>query len=439
MKAKVGIIGLWHLGSVYSACLAELGHEVISVDNHADNIKALNTGKAPLFEPGLDNLIKKNLKKGNLAFTTDIGAMIDRDFIFITYDTPVDKNDKSDLSEIRSTIKKIATIKKSPVTIVISSQLPVGTCRQFEKLIKGINRQIKFDIVYLPENLRLGNAIDCFLKADRFVVGANNDRAFKKIEQLLQKTGAPLLTMSLESAETAKHALNSFLATCISFTNELANFCELVDANIIDVTDALKTDSRIGKKAYLNAGLGFAGGTLARDLVAIISKSKKAGMKLPVIEGVLQTNASRSDQAITKLLKILGQDTRATVGVLGLTYKPGTSTLRRSIALEVIKKLHKIGLTVKAYDPKADLNEIKEQRDFILAKSPEEMAQDSSAILVLTGWPEFKELDYKKMSKLMKKPIILDLINFTSEEKYVKFGYSYYGTGKGGVTNETGK
>lgn len=439
MKTKVGIIGLWHLGSVYSACLAELGHEVISVDNHTANIQALNTGKAPLFEPGLDNLIKKNLKLGNLAFTTDIEAMADRDFIFITYDTPVDKNDKSDLTEIIATIKKIAAIKKSPVTIVISSQLPVGTCRQIEKLIKDINRQLKFDIVYLPENLRLGNAIDCFLKADRFVVGVSNDRVSKKIEQLLQKTGAPLLTMSLESAETAKHALNSFLATCISFTNELADFCELVGANIVDVTDALKTDIRIGKKAYLNAGLGFAGGTLARDLVTIISKSKQAGMKLPVIEGVLRTNASRSDQAITKLLKILGQDTGATVGVLGLTYKPGTSTLRRSIALEVIKKLRKIGLTVKAYDPKADLNEIKKQRDFILANTPEELAQDSSAILVLTGWPEFKELDYKKIFKLMKAPIILDLINFTDQEKFVKLGYSYYGTGIAGGIDETEK
>ncbi len=437
---KIGVIGLWHLGSVYAACLAELGHQVTGFEDDTTALANFKEGHAPLFEPGLDDLLKKNIEAQRLQFTDDFGQLADKDFIFVAFDTPVDEHDQSDLSGIIATIKKIAEIKKSSVTIVVSSQVPVGTCDQFVTMVKDINPSLEFDLVYMPENLRLGDALNVFLKADRFVVGSNNPGVYGKMEALLSGTNAPLVKVGLKSAETAKHALNSFLATSVSFINELADFCELVGADVTQVGEALKSDIRIGRKAFLSAGLGFAGGTLARDLITLTDIGHKSGLDLPVIEGVLKTNANRVERAVDKVIKLvkpIGPDT--TVGVLGLTYKPGTSTLRRSVSLEIIRRLRELNIKVKAYDPKADLSEIS-KLDFTVANSFKELAEGANALLLVTGWPEFKDLDYGSVLDFMDKPVIIDLINFAStesRERATALGFHYYGTGIGELHHET--
>jgi len=440
--SKIGVIGLWHLGSVYSAGLSELGHDVIGFEDKPEALAKFREGKAPLFEPGLDELLKKHIKSGSLKFTDNFEELETREIIIVAFDTPVDERDRSDLTKIIETIETIAKIKQSPFTLVVSSQVPVGSCDEFYRLIKKRRPNLQFDIAYIPENLRLGDALNIFLKADRFVVGANNKDVYELIEKVLEGTKAPIVKVSLRSAEAAKHALNAFLATSVSFINELADVCELVGADVMEVSEALKSDVRIGRKAFLNAGLGFAGGTLARDLITLTDISHKAGMELPVIEGVLKTNATRPDKAVSRIVKAVGpisDDT--TVTVLGLTYKPGTSTLRRSISLEIIKRLRRQGIKVKAFDPKADLSEIGKP-EFEPCDSLEQAVQGSNAIIIITGWPEFKDLDYAPLLEKMSKPVILDLINFASPEsrqKALKLGFRYLGTGIGEVHHETKK
>lgn len=438
-SAKIGVIGMWHLGSVYAACLAELGHEVVGFESDGAALAKFQTGQAPLFEPGLNELLKKQLESGSLTFTNDFGRLADRDYIFITFDTPVDENDRSDIGEIIKTVERIAEIKDSPFTLVVSSQVPVGTCDTFIEIIQSKKPKIDFDVVYMPENLRLGNALEVFLKADRFVVGTNNPRTYGKMESLLKGTGAPIVRTSLKSAEVAKHALNSFLATSVSFINELADVCQAVGADITQVSEALKSDVRIGRKAFLSAGLGFAGGTLARDLITLTDIGSKKGIDLPVIEGALKTNAVRPARAVERILEVVGEGESAHVTVLGLTYKPGTSTLRRSVSLGIIRRLRQAGLEVKAYDPKADISEIAKP-DFTFCPSLLEAAKGSSALIIVTGWPEFKEINYAPLLEVMSKPVILDVVNFASPESRSKaesIGFAYYGIGIGETKHET--
>ena len=432
MPEKVCVIGIWHLGAVYSACLADLGYQVIGVDGDAKRIAELNKGIPPLFEPGLQELITSNIKSKRLTYTTDLNhAVKGASYVLITFDTPVNDQDEIDLSEIFDTAGRLAGCIENNSIILVSSQVPVGTCEEIKTIIKKQTPALDIDIAYSPENLRLGQAIDCFKKPERIVIGADNSATLDKVETLFSVVKAPVLKMNLRSAEMTKHALNAFLATSISFGNEIANICDEVGADALKVVTALRTEGRIGEKIPLFPGLGFAGGTLARDLKALKKIGREKGYETLLIDSVFTVNQRQNGVVVRKLERIYGSVKGLTIGILGLTYKPGTSTLRRSAALEIIKQLVDRGAKVRAYDPKANMNEVHEHIEFEFCTDVSTVAIDSDALVLITEWPEFKELDYARLKHIMKKPVFIDTKNLLDSQQMSAKGFSYFGIGRG--------
>ncbi|MFC1943365.1 UDP-glucose dehydrogenase family protein [Chloroflexota bacterium] len=432
MSKNVCVIGIWHLGCVVSACLADFGCSVIGVDKDSNKVKNLNSGIPPLFEPGLQELITDNIKLGRLSYTTNLSqAVRGARYVLITFDTPVNEQDEVDLSEIIDTASELSTCLENDSIIIVSSQVPVGTCEQIESKIKQHNSSLSFDIAYSPENLRLGQAIECFKVPERIVIGADDDSTLDKVEALFNVINAPKLRMNLRSAEMTKHALNAFLATSISFANEIANLCDEIGADALKVATALRTEGRIGGRLPLFPGLGFAGGTLARDLKVLKKLGIQYDYETPLINGVLRVNELQNGIVVRKLEKIYGQVRNLTIGILGLTYKPGTSTLRRSAALEIIKDLITEGATVKAYDPKADPAEIQQHREFEFCCDPYALAKGADALVIVTEWPEFKNLNFDLIKLTMKKPVLIDTKNMLDDEQMLEKGFLYLGVGRG--------
>ncbi|MDQ1253736.1 MAG: UDP-glucose 6-dehydrogenase [Euryarchaeota archaeon] len=429
---KISVIGTWHLGSVYSACLAELGYHVVGVDKDEQRIRNLNKGLAPIFEPGLNQLIAKNIGAGKLEYSTDLQfAVRDTYFIFITYDTAVDDNDDIDLTELYKTINSLAPILENGSILIVSSQVPVGTCDAFEKIISDQNPQLDFDIAYVPENLRLGQAISRFMNAERIVIGANRTLTLNAVEELFHNIGTIKVKMDLKSAEMTKHALNAFLATSISFINEIANISDQLGVDALKVAEAIKLDSRIGPNAMLKPGLGFSGGTLARDVKVLNKLGIGNSYSTELLNAVLRVNQQQNQIVIKKLEGIYGSISNITVSVFGLTYKAGTSTLRRSVSLEIIHTLSVKGAKIKAYDPHADPKEIKNTQLFDMFDSPLSAAENSDALIFITEWPEFRKLDFSYIKSTMKHPVVIDAQNMLDGEFLTQMGFVYCGIGRG--------
>ena len=437
---KICVIGTWHLGCVVSACLSEMGNIVYGVDFDKKIITNLSKGVPPIFEPKLEQLIKKNIKKDRLKYVHNFqSALKEADYIFITFDTPVDNKDKSNLTPIYQACTKIAKyITTTSPYIVISSQLPVGTSRALVQFIRKKNPKLFPTILYNPENLRLGKAIDIYMSPDRIIIGAENKSDAKKLISLFNRIKSPKLIMSLESAEMVKHALNSYLAMSVSFINEIANICEFCLANISDVVRGLKSDQRIGEKAFLNPGLGFAGGTLARDLQVLLSLGRKNKIETKIIKAALDVNHKRIKHVLKRIRKQFPKLKGLRGGILGLTYKPGTSTLRRSISLELANEMLQNGIKVKAYDPMVPVWPVNElhRKNILLCKTPYEAARDSQFLLVATEWPEFKNLDFSQIRRLMlaknskkQAPVLIDTKNMLDPSMLTQKGFHYLGTG----------
>jgi len=430
---KVCVIGIWHLGMVASACLADLGYVVVGVDKDSEKVKGLKRGIPVLFEPGIEELLVRNIDAKRLSYTTDLKqALKGAQYAFITYDTPVNDKDEVDLSELFATASQLAQYLDNGSIIIVSSQVPVGTCEQMEDIIRQANPTLEFDIAYNPENLQLGGAIHGFQNPQAIVIGANSASTLNRVKQFFEPIKATKLTMDLRTAEMTKHALNAFFATSISFINEIANLCDELGADALKVAEALQWDERIGQKLPLQPGLAFAGGTLARDLRALEKLGDKLGYETHLIDGVLRVNEQQNKLVIRKLEKIYGSIKDLTVGILGLTYKAGTSTLRRSAALEIIKELTNRGAIVKAYDPKAALEEIQLHKEFEFCNDPYIVAKDSDALVIVTDWPEFKNLDFDLVKSIMKKPVIVDAKNMLDGEQLGERGFTYLGVGRGG-------
>lgn len=429
---KISVIGIWHLGAVVSACLADLGYFVVGVDKDTKKVEGLNKGIPPLFEPGLEELLISNLNSKRLNYTMDLcEAVRGSSYALITFDTPVNERDEVDLSEIFATATELAKYLENGSVIIVSSQVPVGTCEQIKAIIKQSNPSLDFDIAYSPENLRLGQAIERFKNPDRIVIGADSNATLDRVERLFDVISAPQVRMNLRTAEMSKHALNAFLATSISFANEIANLCDEVGADASKVAQALGSDERIGQRLPLKPGLAFAGGTLARDLKILQSLGDRFGYETHLIDGVLKVNEQQNGLVIRKLEKIYGSIKNLTIGVLGLTYKAGTSTLRRSAALEIIKDLTNSGALVKAYDPKADLEEVQSHQEFEFCANPYEVAKDSHALVIVTDWQEFHELDFDFIKSIMKNPVLIDARNMLDGEQLIAKGFLYSGVGTG--------
>ncbi len=430
---KVCVVGLWHLGSVTSACFADLGRSVVGVADEPERAASLNNGVPPLFEPGLAELIARHLATGRLRFTSDTRDGVQgSSYVVIAYDTPVNEQDEPDLVPITAAVDTLAGCLEDGTTIIISSQVPVGTCEALAGRLRSLNPGLRFGMACIPENLRLGQAIGRFLQPDLLVFGADNEATMKKVEALYFPIPGPRARTDLRTAEMTKHAINAYLATCISFGNELANLCDEVGADAFHVVQALKLDGRVSPKAPLAPGLGFAGGTLARDMTVLKKLAAQHGYAAPLVNGVMAVNQFQNRIVVQRLEGLLGTLAAKTIGVLGLTYKPGTSTLRRSAAIEIIRELVVRGAAVKAFDPRAEHAEIDLYRgEFSICPDPYAAAKNADALALVTPWPEFRDLDLARLKGVMHTPVILDAPNMLEPAKVAQAGFVYQGIGRG--------
>ena len=417
---NVCVYGLWHLGCVTAACLAAAGHNVVGLDDDAATVEMLRSGRAPLLEPGLDDLIRAGIDGGRLRFTSDAEQAVPAaEVVWIAFDTPVDEDDRADVESVTSRIDAIAKRVEAGTLLVVSSQLPVGSIRAAEQ--RSDRRDVAF--AALPENLRLGKAIEVFTKPDRVIAGARDDASRRMITALLAPFTDRIEWMSVESAEMTKHALNAFLATSVTFINEIATLCEEVGADAKEVERGLKSESRIGPRAYLSPGAAFAGGTLARDINFLSDLGARTGRRPPLISAVKTSNDAHKQWIRTKLQSLLGELRGRNFAVWGLTYKPGTDTLRRSSAVELCRWLIAKGASVRAHDPA--VRSLPDDLPVELCGSPADAARGADAIVVATEWPEYCSL---RPNGAM---TVIDPNRFLREAFDQKVGVHYVTIGKG--------
>lgn len=389
---RICVQGLWHLGSVTAACLAYLGHQVVGLDPDRSSISSLSNGKAPLFEPGLDALILSSMESNLLSFTSDVeNACMDVDLLWVTFDTPVNEDDVADIDYVMDQVKSTIRFLPNGALVLLSSQLPVGSISILENFSREFFSYKKISFACSPENLRLGNAINIFLNPDRIVVGIRSESDKKTLEQLLLPLTKKVEWMSVESAEMTKHALNAFLAISVTFANEIASICELVGADAKEVELGLKSESRIGPKAYLSPGGPFAGGTLARDIEFLGKISQDCLLATPLLSSVKLSNDAHKKWVQRKLLERFPDPTAIQVSMWGLTYKAGTDTLRRSLAVELVDWLLDRGGRVQVYDPMVKELPIHWGDRVKKCVGPLDNLRGIQVLVVGTEWPEFKD------------------------------------------------
>jgi len=426
---NICIFGLWHLGSVYSACLAKLGHVIIGLDFDEETVKNLQNGKAPLFEPGLNELIVENLQANRLSFTCDTQkALKGAQVVWVTFDTPVNDRDVADVLFIEKNILKIMPFLNNGGKVIISSQAPVGFVSKIEKYFAKNYPEKKCYFACSPENLRLGKALDTFLNPDRIVIGIRNNQSKDVFLPLFSSITTRLEWMKTESAEMTKHAINSFLAISVCFANEIASICEQVGADAKEVERGLKTESRIGPKAYLGPGVAFSGGTLARDINFLTKLSKKHELPSYLIKAVNDSNSFHKGWIERKCFQLLGNLNKKTIAILGLTYKPGTDTLRRSFAVELADTFHRQGVMINGFDPVIKSLPAKLSRVLSLKHSIREAVIDADAVIIATEWPQFRQFD-QDLINLMKNKIVIDPNGFIAKLMESE-GIKYFSVGR---------
>jgi len=406
---NITVLGLWHLGCVTAACCAK-HFRVTGLDFDAANVAKLNQGRAPLFEPGLDELIAAGIAAKNLSFTTEPKtACAAADVLWLCYDTPVDDQDVSDVEFVLEKLRRALAHLPAGALVLVSSQLPVGTCRALEKEFP------QFHFACSPENLRLGKAIEAFEKPARVVIGTRDDAKKPLLEELFAPFATSLLFMRTESAEMVKHALNSFLALSITFINEVARLCEHTGADAAEVAAGLKSEPRIGPHAYLGPGGPFAGGTLARDVVVLTQLARARGEDVSLIPAIKQSNDGHRGWAFRRLQARLDELRGKSVAVLGLTYTANTDTLRRSAAVELCQKLLAAGAKVSAFDP-AVKHLPTELSAVSLAPDVVEALKNADAAVVCTEWPQFRGANWPAIVPSMRQRVFVDANRFLEKE-----------------------
>jgi len=421
---RVGIIGCGYVGLTTGVCLAELGHRVVCVDNDEEKIKKLLSGALPIYEPGLDKLIKKN--KNKIKFSTNIkDAVVNNEIIFICVGTPSSSDGSPNLSYVENVARGIAKYLDSYKIIVEKSTVPVETADWIKKTIERYKKNnVEFDVVSNPEFLREGTAVHDFLYPDRIVIGVESEKAKKSMLKLYQKIKSPKIVVDTKSAELIKHASNSFLATKISFINAVANICELSGADVEKVALGMGLDKRIGKD-FLKAGIGYGGSCFPKDVDAFIWISEKLGYDFSLLKEVKKINERQRELFIKKIEDTLWTLKDKTIGILGLSFKPNTDDIREAPSIYIIKSLKEKGAKIKAYDPKAMVKMKQVFPDITYCDNPYEVAKNSDCLVILTEWPEFRKLDLKKIKNLLNQPIIIDGRNIFEPQKMIKLGFVY--------------
>jgi UDPglucose 6-dehydrogenase len=431
---KISIIGSGYVGLVTGTCLAELGNKVICADNDAKKITALKKGIVPIYEPGLEGLIKANVKKKRLVFTSSIkDAVRNSEIIFIAVGTPPLHNGEADLTGIENVARNIAVNMTGYRLIVEKSTVPVETGEWVRHTISTyIKRKVKFDVASNPEFLREGSAINDFMHPDRIVIGVESEKAREMLVSLYKPLKAPLVITNIKSAELIKHASNAFLATKISYINAISRICDTVGADVKEVSQGMGLDKRIGA-AFLNAGIGYGGSCFPKDLDAFITIAGKLGYDFKLLKAVKQINEEQKEIILKKIKDALWILKDKTIGVLGLSFKPNTDDVRSAPALDLIAALEAEGAKVRVYDPQAAIKAKEMLRKAVFCKDPYEVCRGSDCLLIATEWEEFKRLDLARAKKLLKRPLIIDGRNLYEPKSVQKSGFTYISVGRGKV------
>ncbi len=430
----ISVIGTGYVGLVTGACFAEFGVNVTCIDNDAKRIEKLEKGEVPFFEPGINELVAKGIKENRLAFSTDIAKAVDKALvIFIAVGTPPNDDGSANLSFVEEVGRGIARYMTGYKVIVTKSTVPVGTGEKLLEVIKQTQKEsIRFDIVSNPEFLREGSAIEDFMRPNRVVIGADSDQAvaiMKDLYRPLYLIETPIVVTDVPTAELIKYASNAFLATKVSFINEIANLCERVGANVQMVAKGMGLDHRIGPK-FLHAGPGFGGSCFPKDLAALIQTGKRHGYPMQIASAASRVNELQQKQMIAKIRDAAGGIKGKTLGMLGLSFKPNTNDLRNAPALAISQDLLAEGATIRAYDPAALEEACRILPGLQACRNTYDVAEGADALIIMTEWNQFRNLDFEKLKTVMRHPVLLDLRNVYDPDRVTSAGFQYISVGQ---------
>jgi UDPglucose 6-dehydrogenase len=436
--SKICVIGTGYVGLVTGTCFADLGNQVICLDVDSNRIENIKKGIMPIYEPGLEQLVAQNLRANRLKVTTDpVEALTDAEFAFIAVGTPSGSDGEADLQYVRSAAETIADCVDHPIIVINKSTVPVGTGDWVNDIIRKRRggKPLQFSVVSNPEFLREGSAILDFMNPDRVVLGSSDRSAAHHVAQLYLTLRCPIQITDLRTAEMIKYASNAFLATRISFINEIANMCEEMCADVREVALGMGYDKRIGHY-FLDAGIGWGGSCFPKDVKALEHMAVLHGTHPQLLQAVMEINRNQRRRVVVKLRRALQGLNDRVIGVLGLSFKPNTDDTREAPALEIIHLLQNEGAEIRAYDPQA-ASVVQEMLPRVtLCKDPYEVAEGADALVLATEWNEFKQLDFEKIHELMARPIIMDGRNLWDPETLISHGFTYYGVGRGTYPND---
>src|SRR5215213_3977829 len=430
----IAVIGTGYVGLVTGACFAEFGVEVTCVDVDEKKIEGLKNNIMPIYEPGLDTIVEKNYKAGRLHFTTDIKSAVEQALVvFLAVGTPPKEDGSPDMSYYQQAAKDIAEAMNGYKVLVTKSTVPVGTGKWLREFVtENQKTKTNFGVASNPEFLREGAAIDDFMRPDRVVIGSNEDQAIEVMKELyrpLYLIETPIVITSLEAAELIKYAANAFLATKITFINEVANLCDAIGCDVHDVARGMGMDNRIGRK-FLHPGPGYGGSCFPKDTRALTTVADSFGVETHIVDAVIYANEKQREAMIPKIEKLVGSLEGKQIGVLGLSFKPETDDMRESPAIDIIKEMQKLGAQVKAFDPVA-MEEAKHcLPDIEYATDEYDAIRDADALVIITEWNQFRALDMEKVKGLLKSPKIADLRNIYEPKDMRELGFDYIGVGR---------
>ena len=428
---KLTIIGTGYVGLVTGTCFAEVGHQVICVDNDAQKVDVLRAGKMPIYEPGLDELVRKNVASGRLCFTTSTPDGVEKsDVIFIAVPTPPQEDGSVDLSFIEKVAREIAQAMTSYKVVVDKSTVPVKTGDKVAETIKRYCKaRVEFDVVSNPEFLREGFAVEDFMRPDRVVIGVRSPRPVQAMRSIYEPFNAPIIITDINSAELIKHAANSFLALKISYINAISVICEASGANVQEVANGMGMDARIGRR-FLDAGLGFGGSCFPKDLSAFIKISEQLGYDFQMLREVQRINADQMERFVKKITDTLWVLKDKTIGVLGLAFKQNTYDVRLSPAIDLCQRLQREGARLRVYDPRAMEKAKAVLKDVTFVENMNEVAEGCDALVIATEWPEFKKLNLEHARKVLTHPILFDGRNLFDPKEMEALGFIYKSVGR---------
>ncbi len=433
---RITMIGTGYVGLVSGACFADFGADVVCVDVDVEKIKALQAGRVPIYEPGLEVLVERNMREGRLRFVSAMEeAVPGADVVFIAVGTPARRGDGyADLCYVYAAAREVAKHLDGYAVIVTKSTVPVGTARQVARIIAEEAPEADFDVASNPEFLREGDAVRDFMQPDRVVIGVESPRAgrvLRRLYQPLHAAGVPILTTNLESAELIKYASNAFLATKVSFINEISALCEKTGADVMAVAEGMGMDKRIGAD-FLRPGPGYGGSCFPKDTLALVRAAQEHGVSMRIVEAAMEANVAQKMRMVKKIVDALdGNVAGKTIGVLGLTFKPGTDDMREAPSLTILPLLVERGARIQAHDPKG-MEAAKRllPEGVVYCGDPYEVALEADALVLMTEWNEYYELDFQRLGRLMRQKVLIDLRNIYDPEDVQERGYKYVGVGR---------